>query len=212
MGSEDQLGCLDLSFQDVFSEGEEVDACSSAICERSVNVNNEEVFCGSGYVSEGEREGQANESNNVESSLIVKQVDSNVAENNPGKLAEEECGELELSLGSDFSEKHITSLGLIKSVADEDMLISKTGVVKNTMEEIDNKGWKGEDSSSGRVSAILKGWVNPQFAPHCSPIKLNKMKSLGTECQITRSQLKDALFIGQVNFVFFNKLTVNFSG
>ena len=84
------------------------------------------------------------------------------------------------------------------------MLMSKTGVVKNNMEETDNEGGKGEDcpSSSGRVSAILKAWVNPQFSPYCSPIKLKQMKGLDTECQITRSQLKDALFIGQVNFVF----------
>ena len=81
LGSEDQLGHLDLSFQDVFSEGEEVDACHSAIYERSVNVRNEGVFCGSEKVSEGEEdgesEGQADESNNVQSRLIVKQVNSN---------------------------------------------------------------------------------------------------------------------------------------
>ena len=74
-------------------------------------------------------------------------------------------------------------------------MISKKGLVKDNNEV--NEGGSGEDNpsaASGRVSAILKGWVNPQFAPHCSPLKLKQLPGLDTECQITRGHLIDALF------------------
>ena len=114
------------------------------------------------------------------------------------EVEEEGCGGLELSLGSDFSERHITSLGLNRSGYDGDTLKPNTGMVKHKKVEIEDGSGEACPSVRNRVSAILKAWVNPQFAPHCSPIKLKQLPGLDTECQITSSQLKDALFIGQV--------------
>ena len=205
-GSEDQLVHLDLSFQDVFVEEEQVDAGFSVMCKEPVlneggSPSGIQKILTSQHedVTEGIVREPADEPNNVQSDLIVKPSNSNVVKDNSGeKQAEEECGRLELSLGSDFSERHVASLGLIKSGSNG--VIPKTGVVKDNNEF--NEGGSGEDnpSGSGRVSAILKGWVNPQFAPHCSPVKLRQLPGLDTECQITRGQLKDALFIGQVDF------------
>ena len=114
------------------------------------------------------------------------------------EVEEEGCGGLELSLGSDFSERHITSLGLNRSGYDGDTLKPNTGMVKHKKVEIEDGSGETCPSVRNRVSAILKAWVNPQFPPHCSPIKLKQLPGLDTECQITSSQLKDALFIGQV--------------
>ena len=130
---------------------------------------------------------------------------------------EEGCGGQDLSLGSDFSERHITSLGLNRSEFDGDTLKPKTGMVKHNKDEIEDRSGEVFPSLRKSVSAILKAWVNPQFAPHCSPIKLKQLPGLDTECQITSSQLKDALFIGQVplfalfcNLIFFFQVDEKF--
>ena len=132
-------------------------------------------------------------SNNLQADVIVKPLNSSVVKDNSDQLDSVQGREgLELSLGSDFSERHITSLGLNRCEN------------YNDKEETDQmeEGRSGElnPSVGTRVSAILKAWVNPQFAPHCSPLKLKQLPGLDTECRITSSQLKDALFIGQVPF------------
>ena len=196
-GSEDQLVHLDLSFQDVFVEEEEVDAGSYSMCERSVLDEGGSAERGQCAMKRIVKE-LLDESNNVQTDLTAKPLEAkeNSAQQAAGE-EEEGCVGLELSLGSDFSERHgVKSLGLNRSGYHGDMLTPKTEVVKHNKEEVEDR--PGEASVRERVSAILKGWVNPQFAPHSSPLKLRQLPGLDTECQITSSQLKDALFIGQV--------------
>ena len=222
-GSEDSLVHLDLSFQDVFVEEEE-DTGYDAMCERSA-VGEGRSSGGSRTISKGQpeevmkgkvRREPPDNSKNVQADVIVKPRISNVVTDDSDQQAEEEgCVGLELSLGSDFSERHVTSLGLTRSGYHGETLKPKTGVdvVQDNKEEIEHGSGDACSRVRKMVSAILKAWVNPQFAPRCSPIKLKQLPGLDTECQITSSQLKDALFIGQVphlvlfcNSIFFFRL------
>ena len=104
---------------------------------------------------------------------------------------------LDLSLGSDFSGRETASQKVVQP--DRNESVSKSTLSENNINVVGQDGSREVGSSVGAcVSSILRSWVNPQFAAHCSPVKLRKLPGLDTQCQITCEQLKTAHFLGQV--------------
>ena len=104
---------------------------------------------------------------------------------------------LDLSLGSDFSGRETASQKV--GQPDRNESVSKSTLSENNINVVGQDRSREVCSPVGAfVSSILRSWVNPQFAAHCSPVKLRKLPGLDTQCQITCEQLKTAHFLGQV--------------
>ena len=198
--SEDQLTQLDMSLQEVFPEAIE---SMSGVCLWPLGEEK-----GSHRVAKPLNEGQIHEDGQQRREVERPDVLNNPEAidktqpivdtcNNGQKREEYPVQPLDLSLGSDFSGRETASQKVVQP--DRSDSVSKSTLSENNINVVGQDGSREAGSSVGAcVSSILRSWVNPQFAAHCSPVKLWKLPGLDTQCQITCEQLKTAHFLGQV--------------
>ena len=199
--SEDQLTQLDMSLQEVFPEAIE---SMSGVCLWPLGEEK-----GSHRVAKPLDEGQIHEDGQQRPEVERPDVLNNpeaIDKTQPiidtcinGQKREEYpvVQPQDLSLGSDFSGRETASQKVVQP--DHNESVSKSTLSENNINVVDQGGLREAGSSVGAcVSSILRSWVNPQFAAHCSPVKLWKLPGLDTQCQITCEKLKTANFLGQV--------------
>ena len=198
---EDQLTQLDMSLQEVFPEAIE---SMSGVCLWPLGEEK-----GSHRVAKPLDEGQIHEDGQQRPEVERPDVLNNpeaIDKTQPiidtcinGQKREEYpvVQPQDLSLGSDFSGRETASQKVVQP--DHNESVSKSTLSENNINVVGQDGSREAGSSVGAcVSSILRSWVNPQFAAHCSPVKLWKLPGLDTQCQITCEQLKTAHFLGQV--------------
>jgi len=201
---ENQLTQLDMSHQEVFPEAIESisGACLWPLGEEKDShrvvkpLDKGQIHVDDQKQSEVERPDVLNKPEAIDKTQPI--IDTCI---NGQKREEYTVQPLDLSLGSDFSGRETASQKVVQP--DRNESVSKSTLSENNINVVGQDGSREVGSSVGAfVSSILRSWVNPQFAAHCSPVKLRKLPGLDTQCQITCEQLKTAHFLGQVDEKF----------